>query len=365
MRRYAVLIGCLLLFTLLFLSCGTAKPVSEKLSPSIGEPEVSPKEDSGASSSSSAFSERKPSAAPQEADGGDPSSEVDGSPKPDAASSEKSGGSSSPAAFSEGKSRPSTEKDAASDESAQNQAAGDSAQGFPHCEQMGSLQVYLADGTSLMYDLSAYDAGAFFSSLPMEQFILQEREKELSTIDMSSGPFVRLSGDERRMLFLYQQGTQALFEYLDGTTEYYQVPEGMYEAAVRAVHRFKSRAMDGCSGKLGITFFEGTLEIFPSDEEEPLVLSAERATAFLPQIPLNEIRLSYDAREGSPNLENTTCIRLSAENGAELFLFKKPVHADESVYAFYREKAFSYFCSAPDDIYRQVKKAYQAMQEEN
>ena len=47
MRRYAVLIGCLLLFTLLFLSCDTAKPVSEKLSPSIGEPEVSPKEEIG------------------------------------------------------------------------------------------------------------------------------------------------------------------------------------------------------------------------------------------------------------------------------------------------------------------------------
>ncbi len=104
-----------------------------------------------------------------------------------------------------------------------------------------NIEIYVADETALNYNLDTQDSKDFMALLPLSQFVRQEKTIELSTIDMSSGSFVRINSEDMDELAIFKNVDQAKFTDRNGSVEYYSIPNGTYNVAISLAETFKEK----------------------------------------------------------------------------------------------------------------------------
>ena len=110
--------------------------------------------------------------------------------------------------------------------------------------KFNNITIYVAGGeySGTYYELNDYDSQKFIQSFPLSDFILAPAIEELSSINMDSGNFIRITSFDMKELVIYQDKVQAKYQ-ADDEIFYYNTPENIYNTALYTAISFSNNAI--------------------------------------------------------------------------------------------------------------------------
>ena len=110
--------------------------------------------------------------------------------------------------------------------------------------KFNNISIYIAGGeySGTYYELNDYDSQKFIQSFPLSDFILAPAIEELSSVNMDSGNFIRITSSDMKELVIYQDKVQAKYQAGDEIF-YYNTPENIYNIALYTVKSFSNNAI--------------------------------------------------------------------------------------------------------------------------
>ena len=110
--------------------------------------------------------------------------------------------------------------------------------------KFNNISIYIAGGeySGTYYELNDYDSQKFIQSFPLSDFILAPAIEELSSVNMDSGNFIRITSSDMKELVIYQDKVQAKYQTGDEIF-YYNTPENIYNIALYTVKSFSNNAI--------------------------------------------------------------------------------------------------------------------------
>ena len=123
--------------------------------------------------------------------------------------------------------------------------------------KFNNISIYIAGGeySGTYYELNDYDSQKFIQSFPLSDFILAPAIEELSSVNMDSGNFIRITSSDMKELVIYQDKVQAKYQAGDEIFYcfhtklppfeifYYNTPENIYNIALYTVKSFSNNAI--------------------------------------------------------------------------------------------------------------------------